>query len=270
VAFVSPDVQLLLSVAYYRKEEDMKIEKMVQPESLDDAYSALLSHDKALLMAGGVFLRLQKRINPLVIDLSDLPLDYIKTDSEVIRIGAMTSLREIEQAEILPKAISQSTRQIGGVGLRNLVTIGGSVCGRYGFSDITTALLAVEAHLSFYKAGEISLLAYLEKGEPKKDILIEVIVPRNIKSSFRCFKSVYTDFSLINVAVSYDEKWKVAIGARPGRAVLVKANEIESLDIHELIAPVQIEDDVRSHADYRRSLAETLISEAIEEVSEWK
>lgn len=248
----------------------MKIQTFVKPKNLHETQKYLLSQDKATIVGGGVFLKLQKRNVPLAIDLSLLDLDYIKEEGHYIRIGAMTNLRSIETAAILPLALTTSVRQIGGVGLRNLVTVGGSVCGRYPFSDINTALLALDATLRFYERGEVSLETFLEGDYNHKDILIEVIIPQLKASGFKCFKSVYTDFSLVNVAVSYDKEWRIAIGARPGGPVLIRKEHLEASDIPDLLDGVAFGDDSRAGKAYRQALAEILLDEAMEEVSMWK
>ncbi|MBN2897220.1 MAG: FAD binding domain-containing protein [Clostridia bacterium] len=248
----------------------MKIEKMLRPSSLSEAYSAYVDNKESVLMAGGVFLRLQKREVPCVIDLSLLALDYVKDEGNLVKIGAMTTLREIETGDVLPQALQRSVCQIGGIGLRNVATVGGSICGRYPFSDISTALLSLGAKLVFYKAGEVAIEAYLEEEHPTRDILIEVIVPKLGKSNFMCFKSVYTDFSLISVAVSYRDEWCVGIGSRPGGPILVKSKATSEKDIQEMLKNVSFGGDNRASGDYRKALAEALIDDAFKGVSEWK
>lgn len=245
----------------------MNINKLIKPDNITDAYVNYSKHKGAILMAGGVFLKLQKKNIPLAIDLSALGLDYIKQEGDVTRIGAMTSLRSIENCDDIPVALQLSVRQIGGVGLRNVATLGGSVCGNYPFSDVTTALLALDAQLVFYKAGIVSLQAYLEGAYQEKDILKEIMVPNVSCSNFKSFKMVYTDFSLVNVCVSYKEEWRISIGSRPGGPVLLKQNKISYNSILNVLETVSFGDDHRASGKYRKALAEVLINDAISEVS---
>ena len=60
----------------------------------------------------------------------------------------MTSLRQIELHDGLNKythgAVCEAVKDVG-VQFRNLATIGGSIWGRFGFSDILTVFLAMDA-----------------------------------------------------------------------------------------------------------------------------
>ena len=44
---------------------------------------------------------------------------------------------------------------IVGVPFRNCATVGGSVFSRFGFSDLTCALLALDASVVLYRGGEL-------------------------------------------------------------------------------------------------------------------
>ncbi len=248
----------------------MNSDKIVRTTDISEAYSTYISDEHAVLMAGGVFLKLQKRSVPVIVDLSLLALEYINIEGNEIHIGAMTTLRAIETNEHVPTAVRQSVRQIAGVGLRNLATIGGCVCGLYPFSDITTALLAIGAQLKFHNEGVISLEEYLQNQVPKRDILLEVILPMGVKSCFKCFKQVYTDFSLINVAVSFNDNWRIAIGARPGGPALVTVDSLENHELETLIDSIAFGGDSRASDEYRKSLAILFTKEACEEVASWK
>ena len=64
-------------------------------------------------------------------------------------------------------AVKEATRHIVGTQFRNLATIGGSVSGRFGFSDIWTLLLALDADVELYKGGRISCLILARRGREK-------------------------------------------------------------------------------------------------------
>ncbi len=250
----------------------MNINELYRPLNVQDAYEKLLDRKKAVLMAGGMFLRLQKRTMPLVIDLDPLRLNQITAAHGQFRIGSMTTLRALETHPQLPKLLKDSVRQIAGVGVRNMSTIGGSVMGRYSFSDVNTALLALCASLQFYMAGEISVEAYLKEGLKEPDILLSVTIPKEVEGLFRAYKMTYTDFSLINLAVAdIHGQMRVTIGARPGRSRLVLGGLEASADaVEDLLNQFDFGSDSRASADYRRALTRALLSDACTEVSSWK
>ncbi|MDP3387963.1 MAG: FAD binding domain-containing protein [Eubacteriales bacterium] len=247
----------------------MNFKEIVQPSSLEEAYEYLANHQKAVIIGGGVFLKLQKREAELGIDLSRLPLSYLKEDEKEHHIGSMTTLREIEISSILPQCMVESVRQIGGVGLRNMVTIGGSVCGKYPFSDINTALLSLGARLVFFKKGEISMERFLGENYVLNDILTSIVVPKVEYSTCRYFKHTYTDFSLVNLSVASGENVRIAVGARPGRSVVVPDINTGHTS-EELLARIEFKDDIRGSGAYRRHIAEVMLTEILEEGLLWK
>ncbi|HBH13429.1 MAG: Putative FAD-binding subunit of oxidoreductase [Clostridiales bacterium 38_11] len=247
----------------------MNFKEIVQPSSLEEAYEFLANHQKSVIIGGGVFLRLQKREADLGIDLSHLSLSYINNGAREYHIGAMTTLRDIETSGFLPKCMVESVRQTGGVGLRNMVTIGGSVCGKYPFSDINTALLSLGARLIFFKKGEIAMERFLGGNYMLNDILISIVVPKVDYSTCRYFKHTYTDFSLVNISVSSGENVRIAVGARPGRSVLVQDINTKHTS-EELLDQIEFKDDIRGSGAYRRHIAEVMLSEILEEGLLWK
>ncbi len=95
------------------------------------------------------------------IDLCDLGLDQIDEDENEFRIGAYATLRQIETHEALNAythgAIAESVRHIVGVQFRNVATVGGSIWGRFGFSDVMTIFRALGAKVQLHKAGIMDL-----------------------------------------------------------------------------------------------------------------
>lgn len=74
---------------------------------------------------------MEDKVVPEAIDLSSLGLDQIEDKEDCFKIGAMVTLRELELHEQLNKAtgnvLHDALKDIVGVQLRNLATIGGSV-----------------------------------------------------------------------------------------------------------------------------------------------
>jgi CO/xanthine dehydrogenase FAD-binding subunit len=246
----------------------MRFKEIVQPTTLDQAVSEM-NNSKYTIIGGGLFLKLQKGYVNKGIDLSKLNLDYIRDEEDRIRIGAMTNLRELEKSSLFPDCIGQSVLQVGGVGLRNLATIGGSVSGKYSFSDIGTALIALDARLRFHIYGEIPMIEYLNSNTVKNDILVEVSFSKVGFSSFKAFKHNYTDFALVNICVTSGDKIRIAVGARPGKAVLIKDINTKH-NAQELLRDVEFSNDFRGTGAYRRSVAETMLSDILKEGLFWK
>ncbi len=92
------------------------------------------------------------------IDLSGLGLDTITETEEEFVIGCMTPLRDLELHEGLHAythgAMKESLRHIVGVQFRNCATVGGSIWGRFGFSDVLTMFLALDTEVELFKGEE--------------------------------------------------------------------------------------------------------------------
>ena len=117
--------------------------ELVQPQSLEEAYEILMKRKNNIVIGGSAFLRMGEKRIGTGIDLSNLNLNLIEETSDYIKIGAMTTLRDLEVSPILNKyfngVISNSVKDIIGVQFRNVVTVGASVFSKYGFSDLIVA-----------------------------------------------------------------------------------------------------------------------------------
>ncbi len=98
---------------------------------------------------------------------SGLGLDQIEETEDAFEIGAMVTLRQLEEhpglAAYTDGAMRESVRHIVGVQLRNLATVGGSIYGRFGFSDVLTMFLAMDTEVELYKAGRMPLVEFAKQ-----------------------------------------------------------------------------------------------------------
>ena len=136
----------------------LTFKQYVRAQSLDEAY-ALCQKRSNLVLGGMLWLKMQDRTVNTVIDLSGLGLDQIEQTPEGWRIGAMVPLRALEKhpglAALTNGAMAESVRHIVGVQFRNLATVGGSLYGRFGFSDVLTLFLALGAVVHLHHGGDI-------------------------------------------------------------------------------------------------------------------
>lgn len=208
----------------------LKIRNYVRPESLEEAYE--LNQKKSSCILGGMlWLKMGNRNVGTAIDLSKLGLDEIKETEDEFQIGAMTTLRELETHEGLSKytngSMKESLRHIVGVQFRNRATVGGSIFGRYGFSDVLTMFLAMNTEVELYKRGRVSLKEFAAE-KPDRDILVRLIVKKKPACMvYMSQRNSSTDFPVLTCAVSIegDGNIKVAVGACPFRAKLVEDKE---------------------------------------------
>ena len=242
----------------------LKIKQYVKTESLEQAYE--LNQKKTNRIVGGMlWLKMSTAQIQTAIDLSGLGLDQIEETEDAWKIGCMVSLRDLELHEGLNELscnmIRESVRSIVGVQFRNLATIGGSIFGRFGFSDVLTCFLALDTEVELYKGGIISLEEFAK------------ITPG--KGSYQSHRNTKTDFPVLAVAADrYGDELKVAVGARPMKAVCIHV-PAEQLDActdlkkfaKELAAQVPMGSNMRGSAAYRTHLAEVLIRRALERIT---
>ena len=207
----------------------LTINQYVKASSLEEAYE--LNQKKSNVILGGMlWLKMQKRNVGTAIDLSGLGLDAIEETEEAYRIGAMVTLRQMELHgglnALTQGAARESVHRIVGVQFRNMATVGGSVFGRYGFSDVLTFLMAAGAQVELYKAGRmpVETFAYLPYD---RDILTHVIVPkRSMKAAYLSQRNTKTDFPVAACCVVQDMdaggEIRCVIGARPMKAVCLR------------------------------------------------
>ena len=136
------------------------IQKYVRAQSLEEAWQ--LNQSKRNRIVGGMlWLRLGRGSIGTAIDLCDLGLNTIEETEDAFSIGAMTTLRQLEQHEGLnaycDNAIKNAVKDIVGVQFRNMATLGGSIWGRFGFSDVLTVFLAMGSYVELYKGGIVPL-----------------------------------------------------------------------------------------------------------------
>lgn len=192
----------------------------VRAQSLDEAYE-LYQKKPNFVLGGMLWLKMKNRTLGTAIDLCDLGLDQIDEDENEFRIGAYATLRQIETHEALNAythgAIAESVRHIVGVQFRNVATVGGSIWGRFGFSDVMTIFRALGAKVQLHKAGIMDLDEFAALPRTTRDVLVSVIVPKNAKGVvYLSQRNQSTDFPVLTCAVANRSgRYVAVIGASP-------------------------------------------------------
>ena len=254
----------------------MTIREYKRAESLEEAWQ--LNQKRPNRVLGGMIWLKMENINVgTAIDLSGLGLDTIEETDDGFSIGAMVTLRQLELhpglAAYTDGAVRESVRHIVGVQLRNLATVGGSIYSRFGFSDVLTMFLALNASVELYKGGVVPLAEYARRPYDR-DILVGVLVPKeNARFVYQSVRNSQTDFPVLTCAAAKlaDGSIRAAIGARPGKAVLYTAapeageaaEEFAARFAAEVKADIKTESNLRGGAEYRRYLAGVLTKRAV-------
>lgn len=194
-------------------------------ESQKQAYELNLKRNNKII-GGMMWLRMSDRHFSTVIDISNLGLNKIEQTEDEFIIGAMATLRDIEKDAELKQfsdVFSDCVKHIVGVQFRNLATVGGSIFGRFGFSDVLTALLAFDSYAETYKHGIIPLKEFAAMPY-ERDLLLNIRVKKDgRKACYDSFRNESKDFPVIAVCVSQkDGKFEASVGARPAKAKVIE------------------------------------------------
>lgn len=257
----------------------LTIQNYRKVESLSEAYE--LNQKKSNRIIGGMmWMRMGNAKINTAIDLSGLGLDELEETDEEFRIGCMVTLRQLETHQGFHAYTSgcakAAVRHIVGVQFRNLATVGGSIYGRYGFSDVLTLFLALDSYVELYKGGIVPLREYAAR-EYDRDVLVRIIVKKKpVKMFYEAVRITETDLPVLTCAAARfaeNNTFLVSIGARPGRAILVEdkdnifsegACEASIQTFSEYAkATVPTESNMRGSGEYRSHLVGVLVKRAL-------
>ena len=245
------------------------IQKYVRAQSLEEAWQ-LNQNKRNRILGGMLWLRLGKGTVNTAIDLCDLGLDTIEETKEQFSIGAMATLRDIEMHAGLNAytsgAVANAVKDIVGVQFRNMATVGGSIWGRFGFSDVLTVFLALDSYVELYKGGIVPLEDFA-KMKKDNDILVRLIVKKTpCKVVYSSMRNQRTDFPVLACAVAQmNGEYRAAIGARPARAMLVRSDKAEGF-ANFVAENVPTEGNLRGSAAYRTHLIRVLVERSVKEL----
>ncbi len=256
----------------------LTIKNYVRPKTLDEAYE-LCQKKTNVVLGGMLWLKMQTRNVNTAIDLCDLGLDRVSEEEDCYRIGAMVSLRMLETHQglnaLTQNAFAESVQHIVGVQFRNGATVGGSLYGRFGFSDVLTLFQVLHAKVRLHHMGELSMQEFAQLPRGTRDILVEVIVPKKpMKVCYLSQRNTATDFPVLACAVSsVDGKICCAVGARPAKAIalsdetgiLANGIDLERAQVFGDYVAQKLDfgSNMRASAAYRKKICAVLVRRAV-------
>lgn len=259
----------------------MRVNEYYRASSLEDAYQKLQASPKNAILAGGLWMKKMGQSYDSLIDLSKLGLDKISETKDEVIVGSMVSQRDFEDSKIVSflfaGAPAYAVREVMGVNFRNLATIGGSIMGRYPFSDVITGLLPYDVELEFYPAQKMSLEEYLNYKGKLNAILVAIHIKKSEgKGYFKKVKTTALDFPIVNIAVAkVNKEYRVVVGARP----MVAARSYRAMEYlnnggkdfahaAELaVEELSFMDNKDASKEYRVDLAKVYVRRGLEEVN---
>jgi carbon-monoxide dehydrogenase medium subunit len=204
-----------------------------------------------------------------LVSLQKIGLDGIQANGN-LRIGAMTTLRQLETSESVKRGwpvIARALRALSNVRVRNVATVGGALSHADPHMDLPPLLAALGARVTIRgRAGERSLpvedlyAGYLETTLKKDELITHVEIPalgRRRAAYLKCTTRSADDWPAVGVAVALGDESRIFISAATDRPTRI-ADE-------SAIAGLKIESDLHGSADYKRQLLRVYLKRAIDE-----
>ena len=275
--------------------------KYIEPASLGEALEILSEDDEARCLAGGA--TLVAMLNADLVEPSTLvglrridELGGITVTGDLMRIGAMTTHAQIARDDRLTgnaAVVRDAAGQIAHPAIRNMGTIGGSVCHADPNADFPGALVAADAALEAVGASgtrqipaDEFFLDYLETSLEEDEILGAVLVPvepAEARGRHLKFSRTHGDYATVSISLvlvmdgNSCAYARIAVGS--AGPVPIHLDEADALltgstlpadainqagqKLAQATDPV---DDVRGSAEYRRMIIPGLLQRAVDEL----
>jgi CO/xanthine dehydrogenase FAD-binding subunit len=277
---------------------------VVSPATLSEAYE-LMAGGGYRPLAGGTDLMVQLEADVVepptaVLDLWHIDeLRGVSTDGYDVLIGALTTYTQLRHSPVISArlpALAHAAATIGAAQIQNRGTIGGNVCNASPAGDSLPVLLAVDATFDLGSVHGIRSVparsfwtGYRQTALRANELLVRIRFPveRSRRTRFRKVGTRAAQaISKVVLALSYRDDegtWRdvrLALGsvaptpirARATETVLEGMRPQESVadaaaaTLADEIAPI---DDVRSTADYRRSVSARVLHRLLREEGGW-
>lgn len=246
------------------------------PTSTDEAVAIFGDGDGITVFAGGTILMPEiaaGRLSPArTLLLHQSGLDELRTDGDVVRIGAMVPVAVL--ADGADDLLGRFARQIGDREVRVSATIGGNLCATPGLGaqrgDLGAPLIALGARVrSTGKGGERTeaveeflagagngrLVLEIEYDRPSGKTAAEIMRRRHAHS-----------YAIANVAL-YESNDGLRVGLSGVGAHAVRSRSVEqSRNPDDVLQDVDPVSDALASAEYRRKVLPLLVRRALDQL----
>jgi aerobic carbon-monoxide dehydrogenase medium subunit len=211
---------------------------VLQPSSIDEALKMLGENgDAARIVAGNTMIHDLAGHGALanvqvLIDISNLGLSYLKNDG-TLKVGAATTFTTISESPLAYikglEALGECASKITPPQVRNMGTIGGSLCSGVPFLDMPTAIVALDPIMVVQSRSgsrriesDSFFIDYFQTAVGQDEILVELEFRQHSDlnlaagSSFAKMGRTEVDFAIVNVSTYLEvrEDGKECVSAR--------------------------------------------------------
>ena len=269
------------------------------PATIEEALT-LLGREGARVVAGGTDLVIHIRAGiaspKYLVDLAGLGLRYIRPESDVVNIGAMTTVATLLASPVVRTnfiCLAEAAEEFGASQTRTLATLGGNLCSAVPAADFAPPLLVLEAQARIVGQNGDRMLALehffagpkksvLEQAEILVELQVPVPPPRTGTSFLKLGRRQAMTLAVVNVAALVSlaadghtvEKVRIVLGAVA--PIPLRAKQAESILQGQTLSEALIEEaasvaageikpisDLRATAEYRRDVSQVLVKRAL-------
>lgn len=231
-----------------------------RPHTVDEAVG-LAAKPNTVILAGGTVVNADLRaVSGDVVDVQALDIAGVEAVPGGVRIGAITTLRDIIDSDLVPALIRDLARREAPNTVRNAATIGGTVGARDSESQLLTGLLAFGATVSVVHpevTADHPIDALLgEPGLLDGSLITHVTVPSGGTAAAERTGRTPLDTPIVLAVAHRDPSGElvVAISGVAERPVVVDPTHLDDLE-----PP----DDFRGSSEYRHALAVVLVGRVV-------
>lgn len=278
--------------------------RLEEPESVREASEALARYgDSAKVYAGGTELLLAMKEGLVhfdcLINVKKIPgLDRIASDNGSVRLGALSTHRQLERSETLQEKLPvlvEMERNVANLRVREVGTIGGNLTFAEPHADPGTLLLALDATVVAEKAGgarkipmsEFFVDAY-EAALEEDEVLTEIVVPvpgENAAVRYRKFGYLERPSAGVALHVAADparksvEDVRIAVGCVGPKSIRVEEAEarLRGKSLEEAAGAVaeageiagragDAISDLHGSAEYKEHIVKVLLTRAFNDI----
>ena len=278
--------------------------RLEEPESVKEASESLARYgDSAKIYAGGTELLLAMKEGLIhfecLVNVKKIPgLDQITQDNGTLRLGALSTHRQLERSETLQEKLPvlvEMERNVANLRVREVGTIGGNLTFAEPHADPGTLLLALDATVVAQKAGgsrDIPMTGFFvdayEAAVEEDEVLTEIVVPlpdANAAVRYRKFGYLERPSAGVALHVMADEARKsvkdvrIAVGCVGPKSMRVEEAEAvvrgKSLDeAAQLMAEAgdiagraaDAISDLHGSAEYKEHIVKVLLTRAFNDI----
>jgi CO/xanthine dehydrogenase FAD-binding subunit len=250
-----------------------------KPSSLEEAVNLYQQADKngkePLYYSGGTEIISMARLNELrtgaVIDIKGIPeCKVMHFDQEQLVIGAAITLTDLAESNLFP-LLSETVRHVADHTIRNKITVGGNLCGKFYYREALLPFLLTDSQVVLASTRGIRNVPIQQilNGEPrmeKGELLVQILTDRSYLDmpfiTVKKTKLEIIDYPIVRISALRSKEW-IRIAFSGISTVPFRSRKIEevlndtSLSLEKRIEstvriwPFPILSDILSSAAYR-------------------